>query len=96
MKSVQPWTPLSEYAFRFYKIGLGFMLNPITPWFVAGMVMEAFGLALQSAMGFPTFPGLDFLVGAVIMMFLFYYQRKEGLKENEEDDDVESKAPVDD
>lgn len=86
MKKDVPWTPLSEYVFRGYKIALACMLNPITPWFFLGMATEAIGISVQWKLGFPVLVDLDFVVGVVIAMFLFYYQKKE----KEDDNDMES------
>lgn len=71
------WSPMMEYAIRGYKICLSFMLNPITPWFFMGMATEAIGISVQWKLGMPVLADLDFVVGVVIAIFLFYYQKKE-------------------
>lgn len=85
-----PWTPTGEWSKRILAMLYSFLLSPITPWFFVGMATEAFGLALQSSMNMSAYPGFDFIVGAIIAMFLFYYQKNEHTGGNTDDDDVES------
>jgi len=48
---------------------------PLT-WFMAGMAIEAIGLAIQFGVGMPTYPILDFAVAGVIAVVLYLYQKR--------------------
>ena len=45
-------------------------------WFMAGLGVEALGLAVQGMLGMDAYPLLDFLVAAIIVTALYVYQNR--------------------
>jgi hypothetical protein len=47
-----------------------------TPAFLLGMGIEAAGIAIQSALGFPVYPLIDGIIACVLVLILVWYQKK--------------------
>lgn len=80
------YNSLFNLAEKMRALAIAFVLSEKTTWFFLGMAFEGLGIGLQFQFGWPAYPILDFVVGAIIGMFLMWYQQRERQEEDEDED----------